>query len=168
MITPDYPSGHEVTRPIYVEGAEAGDAIAIKIRKINVLSLATTSGTDEPVRDILGDPFVAKRCPICGEINPATYIEGIGADAIRCSKCKEPVTPFRMSCGYTILMDEERRVGVTVPQDVAEEIALDAAAFSTLPKESRQYSANVLARGDVPGLIAPLKPWWECGHLSGC
>ncbi len=49
MITPDYPSGHEVTRPIHVEGAEVGDAIAIKIRKINVLSLATTSGTDEPV-----------------------------------------------------------------------------------------------------------------------
>jgi hypothetical protein len=75
MITPDYPSGHEVTHPIAVEGAEVGDAVALKIRKITVLALATTSGTDAFVDgNFVGDPFVAKRCPGCGEINPKTYV----------------------------------------------------------------------------------------------
>ncbi|MFZ4440425.1 MAG: acetamidase, partial [Syntrophales bacterium] len=34
MITPDYASGHEVTHPIAVEGAEIGDSVCLKIKKI--------------------------------------------------------------------------------------------------------------------------------------
>jgi acetamidase/formamidase len=167
MITPDYPSGHEVTRPIEVEGAEVGDAIIIKVRKINVLSLATTSGTDVPQEGhFVGDPFVAKKCPSCGTVNPETYVEGIGEDAIRCKKCKAPIHPFLYGNTYTILMDDEREVAVTVPPEVAKEIACDAAHFSALPPESRQYSANIMARGDLPGLIAPLRPM--VGNLGTC
>ena len=60
MITPDYASGHEVTHPIAVEGAEIGDSVCLKIKKINVLSLATTSGTDSFIEgNFIGDPFVA-------------------------------------------------------------------------------------------------------------
>ncbi|WP_198468411.1 ATP-binding cassette domain-containing protein, partial [Acetomicrobium sp. S15 = DSM 107314] len=40
--------GHEVTKPIAVDGAEVGDAIAVRVRRVRVLSLATTSGTDLP------------------------------------------------------------------------------------------------------------------------
>ncbi|HHZ04201.1 acetamidase/formamidase family protein [Acetomicrobium hydrogeniformans] len=167
MITPDYPSGHEVTRPIEVEGAEVGDAIIIKVRRINVLSLATTSGTDVPQEGhYVGDPFVAKKCPSCGTVNPETYVEGIGEDAIRCKKCKAPIHPFLYGNTYTILMDDEREVAVTVPPEVAKEIACDAAHFSALPPESRQYSANIMARGDLPGLIAPLRPM--VGNLGTC
>lgn len=167
MITPDYPSGHEVTRPIAVEGAQVGDAIALKIRKISVLSLATTSGTDTPQEGhYVGDPFVAKRCPTCGTINPASYVEGIGEEAVRCKKCGAPVHPFRLENTYTILMDEARRTAVTVPPDVAKEIAEEAAAFSALPRESRQYSANLIARGELPGLIAPLRPM--VGNIGSC
>lgn len=167
MITPDYPSGHEVTRPIEVEGAEVGDAIIIKVRKINVLSLATTSGTDVPQEGhFVGDPFVAKKCPSCGTVNPETYVEGIGEDAIRCKKCKAPIHPFLYGNTYTVLMDDEREVAVTVPPEVAKEIACDAAHFSALPPESRQYSANIMARGDLPGLIAPLRPM--VGNLGTC
>ncbi|MBC7321994.1 MAG: acetamidase/formamidase family protein [Acetomicrobium sp.] len=167
MITPDYPSGHEVTRPIEVEGAEVGDAIIIKVRKINVLSLATTSGTDVPQEGhFVGDPFVAKKCPSCGTVNPETYVEGIGEDAIRCKKCKAPIHPFLYGNTYTILMDDEREVAVTVPPEVAREIACDAAHFSALPPESRQYSANIMARGDLPGLITPLRPM--VGNLGTC
>lgn len=167
MITPDYPSGHEVTRPIEVEGAEVGDAIIIKVRRINVLSLATTSGTDVPQEGhFVGDPFVAKKCPSCGTVNPETYVEGIGEDAIRCKKCKAPIHPFLYGNTYTILMDDEREVAVTVPPEVAKEIACDAAHFSALPPESRQYSANIMARGDLPGLIAPLRPM--VGNLGTC
>ena len=167
MITPDYPSGHEVTRPIEVEGAEVGDAIIIKVRRINVLSLATTSGTDVPQEGhYVGDPFVAKKCPSCGTVNPETYVEGIGEDAIRCKKCKAPIHPFLYGNTYTILMDDEREVAVTVPPEVAKEIACDAAHFSALPPESRQYSANIMASGDLPGLIAPLRPM--VGNLGTC
>ena len=167
MITPDYPSGHEVTRPVAVEGAEVGDSVALKIRKVTVLSLATTSGTDQPQEgNFLGDPFVAKRCPGCGTVNPETFLMGVGEDAIRCKKCGTPVKPFRLESTYTILMDDERKVGVTVPPPVAAEIAGQAAEFSALPSCSRQYSVNLIARGEVPGLIAPLRPM--VGNIGSC
>ena len=167
MITPDYPSGHEVTNPVAVEGAEVGDAIAVKIKKITVLSLATTSGTDSPQPGhFVGDPFVAKRCPSCGTTNPKTYVEGVGEEAIKCASCHVAVKPFRLENTYTILMDEERQVAVTVPPSVAREIAEDANHFSALPRESKQYSANLLARGEIPGLIAPLRPM--VGNIGSC
>ena len=34
MITPELKGGHEVTVPVAVEGAEVGDAIAIRIRSV--------------------------------------------------------------------------------------------------------------------------------------
>src|SRR5690554_7945662 len=43
MITPCLRGGHEVTKPVYVEGAEVGDAIAIRIHSIQVTSMATSS-----------------------------------------------------------------------------------------------------------------------------
>src|SRR5262245_4889039 len=36
MITPAIRGGHEVTRPVYVDGAEVGDAIVIRIKAISV------------------------------------------------------------------------------------------------------------------------------------
>src|SRR5690606_41868461 len=39
MITPRLRGGHEVTQPVYVEGAEPGDGIAIRIRDITVTSI---------------------------------------------------------------------------------------------------------------------------------
>src|SRR5690625_2597980 len=36
MISPALKGGHEVTRPVYVEGAKVGDAIAIHIKNIDV------------------------------------------------------------------------------------------------------------------------------------
>lgn len=167
MITPDYHSGHEVTRPIAVEGAEPGDAVILRIRKINVLSLATTSGTDAPQEGHFdGDPFVAKKCPSCGEVNPQTYVEGIGEDAVRCKKCGTPVHPFKIENGYTLLMDENREIGITVNKEAAEEIAKDAASFSAIPQGSCQYSANLFAKADLPGVIAPLRPM--VGNIGSC
>ncbi len=49
---------------------------------------------------------------------------------------------------------------------VAKEIAEEAAEFSELPRESRQYSANFIARGDLPGLIVPLRP--IVGNIGSC
>jgi hypothetical protein len=67
MITPAIRGGHEVTRPVAVEGAEPGDAIAIRIKDIAVTSLATASGNDQWMEGrFLGDPYIAGRCPGCG------------------------------------------------------------------------------------------------------
>src|SRR5690606_39157804 len=128
MITPAIRGGHEVTQPVAVEGAEVGDAIAIRIKDIVVTSVATASGSDRPVAGrFLGDPFVAGQCPECGTLYPETRIEGIGQTAVRCANCGADATPFIIENGYTIAFDETHRVGVTLPQKAAEAIAHDAA-----------------------------------------
>ena len=167
MITPDYASGHEVTHPIAVEGAEIGDSVCLKIKKIHVLSLATTSGTDSFIEgNFVGDPFVAKRCPGCGLINPKTYLEGIGEDAIRCVACKTSVKPFHLDNGYTMLFNAERTIGVTVPPRMSEEIACQSQEFSAIPPGSCQYSANLLAKGDLWGVLARVRPM--VGNIGSC
>ncbi|MCX5779829.1 MAG: acetamidase/formamidase family protein, partial [Firmicutes bacterium] len=160
-------SGHEVTHPIAVEGAEVGDAVCLKIKKINILSLATTSGTDSFVdQNYIGDPFVAKKCPNCGEINPKTYLEGVGEDAVRCVNCQTPVKPFHLDNGYTMLFNEQRTLGITVPPAAAYEIAQQAHQFSAIPPESCQYSSNILAKGDIPGVLTRVRPM--VGNIGSC
>jgi formamidase len=44
MIIPRLRGGHEVTRPIFVEGAEIGDGVAIRIWDITVTSGSKASG----------------------------------------------------------------------------------------------------------------------------
>jgi acetamidase/formamidase len=167
MITPDHASGHEVTHPIAVDGAEIGDSVCLKIKKINVLSLATTSGTDSFIEgNYVGDPFVAKRCPGCGLINPKTYLEGIGEDAIKCMACKTSVKPFHLDNGYTMLFNAERTIGVTVPPKMSTEIALQSQEFSAIPPGSCQYSANLLAKGDLWGVLARVHPM--VGNIGSC
>jgi len=167
MITADYASGHEVTHPIAVEGAQIGDAVCLKIKKINILSLATTSGTDNFVdQNFVGDPFVAKRCPGCGTINPKTYLDGTGEDAVKCSQCNTPVKPFHLDNGYTMLFNEQRTLGITVPPATAHEIAQQAHQFSAIPPESCQYSSNILAKGDIPGVLTRVRPM--IGNMGSC
>jgi len=167
MITPDYPSGHEVIHPVAVEGAEVGDAVLINIKRINVLSLATTSGTDSfNDGNYIGDPFVGKKCPGCGTINPKTYVDGIGEDAIKCVNCHTPVKPFHLDNGYTMLFDEKRTIGVTVPPELAKEIAKQASNFSAIPPESNQYSSNLIAKGDLPGVLTRVRPM--IGNIGSC
>ena len=52
MITPSIRGGHEVCQPVAVEGARAGDAVAIRIKDIEVTSLATSSGNDQPMAGV--------------------------------------------------------------------------------------------------------------------
>src|ERR1044072_7646157 len=81
MITPAIQGGHEVTLPVNVEGAEVGDAIAIRIRSIDVTSVATASGNDRMIDGgFNGDPYCAKVCASCGAEDEATVAEGIGED----------------------------------------------------------------------------------------
>jgi len=71
MITPKLKGGHEVTRPVYVENAEVGDAIAIYVESVRVTSAVVASGNEKTInKNFLGDPFVAGKCPSCGTIYP--------------------------------------------------------------------------------------------------
>src|SRR5690606_4618152 len=115
MITPEIRGGHEVTRPVAVEGAEVGDAIAIRIRSLVVTSAATASGNDKVMEGRFdGDPFGAAGCPGCGTQWPVTRIEGIGPTAVRCETCGADAAPFTFTHGYTIAFDDERSVGLTL------------------------------------------------------
>lgn len=160
MITPKFQGGHEVTRPVLVEGAEIGDAIAIRLKKVRVTSLATSSGVMEFVDGrYLGDPFVAKLCPECGTTSPSSHIEGIGDDAVHCDVCGAEVNAFRFSNGYVIVLDRENQVSLTVAKDVAEQLAQDAKVNSALPAHSGQHSILSLARADISGLAARMRPF---------
>ena len=160
MITPRLRGGHEVTQPVYVEGAEPGDGIAIRIRDITVTSTATASGHDSsPAGFCLGDPYVAARCPTCDVVWPETHLEGIGQDAVVCDKCGNPVKPFEIVHGYTVVFDETRSVGVTMPKAAAEDIARNAHHYAALPDQSVQHPILTYAPSDMPGVMVRMRPF---------
>src|SRR5919202_1026426 len=140
MITPAIRGGHEVCRPVAVEGAEVGDAVAIRIKDIAVTSIATASGNDQPMEGRFnGDPYCAAVCPECGTEWPETRLEGIGPDSVRCANCGGDCTPFTFTNGYTIAFDERHRVGVTLPAERAEALARDAARAVALATRLRPF-----------------------------
>lgn len=160
MITPALKGGHEVTKPVYVEGAEVGDAIAIRIESIEVTSIATASGNDNPVEGRFnGDPFVAVQCPGCKTMHPETIIKGIGQEAIRCKNCGEDVTPFRFTNAYTIAFNPQKTIGVTLNQESAEKIAKDGRRYMETPEASIQNPVVTFAPHDIVGAMARLRPF---------
>lgn len=160
MITPRLRGGHEVTKPVFIAGAEVGDGVIIRIRDISVTSLATASGHDTVSNQFcLGDPFVAARCPTCDEVWPETHIEGVGQDSVRCNKCGEAIKPFTMEHGYTVVFDDTQSVGVTLPQDAARKIAENADHYASLPDNSVQHSILNYAPSDLIGAIVRMRPF---------
>lgn len=160
MITPAFEGGHEVTQPVAIAGAEIGDAVAIKIKSMRVTSLATSSGVMSFVEGRYnGDPFVSKFCAKCGTEHPASHVEGIGEDAIRCNNCGAEVSAFRFSHGYVIVFDAQNQVSLTVNQDVANQLAGNACEMSALPEFAAQHSILSLARADIPGVAAHMRPF---------
>jgi formamidase len=160
MITPALRGGHEVAQPVAVAGAKVGDAIAIRIKDILVTSIATASGNDQWMEGrFLGDPYVAGKCAACGTMYPETRIEGVGPTAVRCANCGADATPFTFTNGYTIAFDEQKRVGVTVGSERAEEIAADAKRFAALPENSIQHPILTFAPHDLVGLASRVRPF---------
>ena len=160
MITPSFQGGHEVTTPVAVAGAEPGDALVIHIRRIRVTSVVTSSGVMSIVEGrYTGDPFVARFCPQCGTQNPPTRLEGTGPEAVRCGVCGAEVSPFRVTHGYTIVLDGENGVAVTVGPDVAETLARDAARWMALPQASAQHPIVAMRPADLPGVITRMRPF---------
>jgi formamidase len=160
MITPAIRGGHEVSQPVAVAGAEAGDAIAIRLKDIEVTSIATASGNDQPMEGRFnGDPYVAPVCPSCGTEWPETRVEGIGPESIRCTNCGADASPFTFTNGYTIAFDELRTVGLTVPEQAAESFAREAARFAALPDHSVQNPILTFAPHDIVALATRLRPF---------
>jgi len=160
MITPALRGGHEVTRPVAVEGAEVGDAIALRIQDVTVTSLATASGNESFMDGrFVGDPYVAAKCSQCGTLFPASHLEGIGQAAVRCDQCGADVTPFNFTNGYTIFFDHNHTVGVTLPKAAAETIAKDAKAYAELPDNSIQNPILTFAPHDLVGVVARMRPF---------
>src|ERR1044072_2582180 len=134
MITPAIQGGHEVTLPVNVEGAEVGDAIVIRIRSIDVTSVATSSGNDRMIAGRFnGDPYCAKVCARCGAEAEGTVVEGIGEDCVRCAACGEPAAPFAFTNGYTLAFDDARRLGVTGTRGQAVDVGHEHARARALP-----------------------------------
>lgn len=159
MITPSIRSGHEVTLPVRVQGAEVGDAVALTVEILEQTSWATTSGTHVGVEGrFISDPFVANICPTCKDagrhfLYPDTYLDGVGEAAVRCSTCHSEVIPFHMVEGYTMVFDEQRDVGVTVTAARAEEIARYGREWVALTEHSTQHPIVALARADLVGAM---------------
>ena len=160
MITPSIRGGHEVAQPVAVAGAEVGDAIAIRIKDIEVTSIATASGNDvSPEGSFNGDPYCAPVCPGCGTEWPETRLEGIGQESVRCASCGADATPFKFTNGYTIAFDAGRQVGVTLPREAAERIAHEAARYAALPEHSVQNPILAFAPHDLVALATRLRPF---------
>lgn len=161
MITPELKGGHEVTVPVAVEGAQPGDAIAVRIKDITVTSVATASGTDtcpDPNR-FRGDPYVAKQCPSCGAYHPTSVCQGIGQGAVRCASCGAEVSPFAFVHGYTVAFDHERGMAVTLDKAGAERVARDSRRYSAKPDHSVQHPILTFAPADLVGVATRLRPF---------
>ncbi|WP_336362453.1 acetamidase/formamidase family protein [Halalkalicoccus salilacus] len=160
MITPEFRGGHEVTRPIAVEGAEVGDAIAIHIEDVEVTSIATSTGS---MREREGafdsDPFVDHRCPECGAEWPETVVEGTGEESIRCAECGANASSFGFEYGYTVVFDDERTVGLTVDEEAADGLAERADEAMALPENSRQHPILLYKPSEMPGALGHLRPF---------
>lgn len=160
MITPAIRGGHEVTKPVFIEGAEVGDAIVIRIKSIEVTSQVTASGNERIIDGrFLGDPYVAGKCPSCDTLYPETNIEGIGEDAIRCAKCGVDVSPFVFTNGYTLAFDPNRKIGITLNKEGAEKAARDGRAYMAIPDNSKQNPVVTLAPANIVGAITRMKPF---------
>ena len=160
MITPAIKGGHEVTLPVAVDGAQIGDAIALRIRSIDVTSIATASGNDRMLEGRFnGDPYCAKVCPGCGRADEATVVEGTGPDCVRCAECGAAAAPFAFTHGYTIALDASRGVGVTVGAARAAELANDARRALAVPEHSIQNPILLFMPHDLVGAVARMRPF---------
>ncbi len=160
MITPEFRGGHEVTRPVRVEGAEVGDAIALRIRSVEVTSVATSTGSMTEREGAFGDdPFVDHRCPECGAEWPESVVEGTGEDAVRCAECGANASAFGFEYGYTVAFDDDRTVGLTMDAEAADELASRADEAMALPEHSRQHPILLYKPAEMPGTLGHLRPF---------
>ena len=160
MITPSIRGGHEVSTPVAVAGAEVGDAIAIRIRDIEVTSMATSSGNDLPMEGRFnGDPYCA---PCARAAGPSGRRRGSRASGPRACAAPTAAPTRRRSPSPTATRSRSTRraaLGVTVGREEAERFAGDAARFAALPDGSAQNPILGFAPHDLVALATRLRPF---------
>ncbi len=160
MLTPAIKGTQEVTKPVYIEGAEVGDAVIIEVQSIQMTSLATASGVEERIVDrYISDPFLKVKCPGCGKLHPQTYVEGIGPQSIRCATCQTPTAPVKMANGYTVAFDDQQEVALTVGKEGTRKVASEPESYLRLPENSIQNPVVRLASSDVVGVATRMRPF---------
>jgi len=169
MITPSIRGGHELTQPVAVEGAEVGDAVAIRIHDITVTSAVSASGVHlvhEGRHE--GNPSLLARCPECGGRWPETRLEGVGEGAVRCANCGAEASPFGVAHGYTMGFDPARRFGVTLTPEKAREVAREPHKHAAMPDKSAVHPFLVMAAADMPGVATRLRVFMgQLGTVPG-
>jgi formamidase len=160
MLTPTIKGRHEVTKPVYIEGAEVGDSIAVEIQSIRVTSLATASGVEQYMGDrYISDPFLKVKCPGCGKLHPQTTVNGVGPEAIRCATCNTDTAPIKFAHGYTMAFHPKGEIGVTVGKEGARKIGADPEGYLRLPEKAEQNPVVSMAPSDLTGVIARMRPF---------
>ena len=160
MLTPTIKGRHEVTKPVYIEGAEVGDAIIVEIQSIRVTSLATASGVGQYMGDrYISDPLLKVKCPGCGKLHPQTVISGIGPEAIRCATCNTDTAPMKFAHGYTMAFHPNGSVGVTVGKEGARKVAGDPEGYLRLPENAVQNPVVSMAPSDLVGVVSRMRPF---------
>ena len=161
MITPAIKGGHEVTLPVDVEGAEVGDAIAIRIRydrrhvARDVVGQRPHHRGALQRRSVLRQGVPAAAAPRTRPTVRRGHRRGRGA----LRDVRRAAAPFAFTNGYTIAFDDDRRLGVTVGREQAEAFARDAAHAAALPAaldpepdpdSSRRTTSSASSRGCGP------------------
>lgn len=160
MLTPAIKGAHEVTKPVFVEGAEIGDAVLIEIQSIQVTSQATASGVAEKMVDrYIGDPLLKVKCPGCGKLHPQTYVQGIGPEAIRCVTCQTATAPLKMTNGYTMAFHDKAQMALTVGKEGTRKIASNPESYLRLPENAVQNPVVSLAPSDLVGIATRMRPF---------
>ena len=161
MITPSIRGGHEVCTPVAVEGAEVGDAIAIRIRDIEVTSIATASGNDQPMEGRFnGDPYCAPVCPGCGAEWPRDARRGdrAGGGPLRQLRRRRDAVHVHQRLHDRVRRDahgRRHRRRARRPRRFAH----DAARFAALPDNSVQNPILAFAPHDLVALATRLRPF---------
>ncbi len=111
LITTHFRGAHEVTTPVEISGAEIGDAIVLRINRVDVTAAAAASGVSYKQDGRFAETG-QRRCQACGTTSPKSVVEGIGPACIRCAECGAEITPIGFHEGYTAVFNEQHTVGV--------------------------------------------------------
>lgn len=159
MITPQIKSGHEVSKPVAVAAATPGDTVAITVKSLDVKSIYTSSGTGKRIEGrFIKDPSAMAICPTCKTEHPKTYLSGIGLQSVKCKTCHSSIIPQFIDNGYTIVFDEGKTIGLSVPEEIASVIGEKILEDRQLPAKSKQHPVNILGKGDIPYMITRVNP----------
>jgi acetamidase/formamidase len=165
LITTHFRGAHEVTTPVEIRGAEIGDAVVLRIGRIEVMSAAAASGVSYRHESCFAETG-QRRCPECGIISPKSVVKGTGPACIHCAACGAEITPIGFQEGYTVVFDEMHRVGLSVSATGAKGIAQSAAVLACLPHNAEQNSILLFGMSSMVGTLIRVRPF--VGHIGTC